>query len=330
MTKHFLIPSTLLLVAGCATVSGDLGTDELNGVDVAVKGDVEFPDDETEGVGQIEEVVGSVLDFFSQSDVVEELVAMSYAMPNLPEMGVALNAPCAESPNLREHLMVLESAGSSALLHRWGWEVAVTDCEIGQETFSGVFRFSYEELAREPVLEDERPVWHIATDAVLSNASGHSSLRYELDVFSSDTRVYAVGSEFGPDAFLASDFRATLVDLDTGTTSELKSDIISRKSGLDSDLVGGSSGVDAQQFIYHRAPGKISLEDGDLSRVSIGTEGLISRPGDAWPHSGTIDGVIRGLGPIPVLVKFTESTPVDGTVEVETPTGWVSLTLSMD
>ena len=329
MTKQLLIPSALLLAAGCTTSTGDFASDELAGAEASTKDSVGFPNGEEDL--NIEAIVEPVLEAFSNHDLVEELVDASYAMPELAGAVSPSDSLCADSPHLIDDLMVLESAGSPDLRHRWGWEIEISDCDIGDESFSGVLRFSYAELASVPSLMRDGVAAQVALDAVIASANGLSSLRYELDVSSSDTQVYVAGSEFGPEEFLAVDFRAYLVDLASMSTSEVISDSMVQQGGVaGAPPEEGDSTVVSQQFDYHRSPAEIALEDGDLSRVTIGTEGLMTRPGASWPHQGIVEGVVRGHGTTPVLVRFTESTPVDGTVEVGIPGGWILHTLSMD
>ena len=329
MTKQLLIPSALLLASGCTTSTGDFASDELAGAEASTKDSVGVPNGDEHL--NIEAIVEPVLEAFSNHDLVEELVDASYAMPELAGSVSPSDSLCAESPHLIDDLMVLESAGSPALRHRWGWEIEIAGCEIGDESFSGVLRFSYDELADVPSLMRDGAAVQVAMDAVIASANGHSSLRYELDLASADTHVYVAGSEFGPEEFLAVEFRAHLVELASMSTSEVISDSVVQQGG-----VAGAppeevdSGVVMQQLDSPRSPAEIALEDGDLSRVTIGTEGLITRPGATWPHHGVVEGVVRGHGTTPVLVRFTESTPFDGTVEVGIPGGWVPHTISMD
>lgn len=329
MTKQLLIPSALLLASGCTTSTGDFASDELAGAEASTKDSVGFPNGE-EGLN-LEAIVEPVIEAFSNRDFVEELVDASYAMPEMAGVVSPSDSLCADSPHLTDDLMVLESAGSTGLRHRWGWEIEISDCVIGDESFSGVMRFSYAELASVPSLMRDGVAVQVALDSVITNANGLSSLLYELDLSSSDTNVYVTGAEFGPEEFLAVDFRAFLVDVASMSTSEVISDSVVVQGGVaGTPPEEDDSPVVSQLFDYHRSPAEIALEDGDLSRVTIGTEGLMTRLGASWPHQGIVEGVVRGNGITPVLVKFTESTPVDGTVEVKIPGGWVLHTLSMD
>ena len=329
MTKQILIPSALLLASGCTTSMGDFASDDLSGVEASSKDIVELPPEEI--ADNIEEMIEPVLAAFASNDLVDQLVEMSYALPQLPEM----NSPeepeesvCGETLDGLADLQILEQSGSRAIRHRWGWEMDVTDCEIGDESFSGVMRFTYEEVADLPGLFRREMVEERASHALWGNAQGHSSLRYELDVSSDETHVYVTGTEFGPEHFLAVDSRAHIVDLDDMSMRQVDNSAMVNLGGVAGGPV--ADGLVMQDFRYSTVPNEIALEDGDVSRVTIGTEGLVLADGDEWPHRGVIEGVIRGATDTRVAVRFTDSTPLDGTVEVLTNIGPVLYTLPMD
>jgi hypothetical protein len=72
----------------------------------------------------------------------------------------------------------------------------------------------------------------------------------------------------------------------------------------------------------------ITLEDGDRSRVGFRVVGTDSREGDLWPYQGTIEAHVELYGD--VTLRFTEQSPIDGTVEVITPFTVELATLPMD
>jgi hypothetical protein len=316
MTKHLLIPSALLLAAGCTTENAELGDYGLGDINAQSMNEEGLPGPHGEA---LDALVEGIVDATSANKSQRTLAYRSYVLPGaLP--GGPLSDQCGISPAITD-LKVLD-ADCAGMNYRWGWEIEVEDCDLGDETFDGTMLITYDELAEIPPFFPIDMVLLDAASAINSNSGGQSSLRYELRLESDDTSVNSCGQEQGPSGFrfAARDTHVFSFDdnvLERSQSSGVQHEILSDIPQAPATILNNGEGV------Y-----EITLEDGDRSRVGFRVMGTDSRQGDLWPYQGTIEAHVEHYGD--VTLRFTAQSPVDGTVEVITPFTVELATLPMD
>ena len=341
MTKSLLISSSLLLAAGCTT-AGDTSSEEaLHHDSTSSKSllsdgfvfnpifeipELEEPEGDTEPEEPLteEEIIDGMVDAvltFTEREKQDAVLAMrSYAMPLGPAAG---DEPpltdCGVAPPF--HTLEVLDSDCAALDRRWGWEIAVENCDVGGEEFSGVMQVTYTELQEFPEFMHKDSVEEAALAALELNGQGVASLRYALNVSSPLTDVNSCGEEFGPMSFRVSE-RDTIRWSSLNESSERVT-----VQGMQHEMAAGMA---ASGHILSNRDGVLEMvgQDGEPVLASFLTVGVVAQQGDLWPTQGSIEAHVENQGV--VRLNFTQQTAIDGTVEIDTPLGIRLATLSMD
>ena len=317
MNKQILIPSALLLAAGCSTTEG-FSSDALMGDAPSAKSieeELPFADE-----ALIQGLVDAVVNLTAADKSNAVLAMRSYALPLGPEsVPEVLPGQCGEAPELSS-LKVLESDCAGMNL-RWGWEIDVTDCEVDGETFAGTMQITYNELRDVPAFMPQDFVMEDAQQAITNNAEGLASLRYSLNVSSPLSVVDSCGEEFGP-----AGFRVTDRDTHRFSTTDQTLERLAVQ-GMQHEMDSNSAA--AGRILSNRdGMMEIVTENADPVMVTFLSAGVASEQGDLWPSEGVIEAHVEKQGI--VRLRFSPQTAVDGTVEVDTPLGIVIANLPMD
>jgi len=318
MTKQILSPTALLLAAGCTTQGATLDDYGLADIDAQAKDEGHpLPDHQD----MIDALVDGIVDATASSQEQKSLLDRVYS---LPVSGATANGPeegmCGTTPEI-DDIKVLD-ADCSGMNLRWGWEIDVVDCEVGDETFSGTMLITYDELQELPPFFPVDLVMLQAYTAVGSNADGNSSVRYDLRLESSDTALTSCGREMG-----AVEWRFD--EQETQRFSFVDDSVEhSHNNGVQHQAAGQLPEIGAITLKNGDGVYEITLQDGDRSLVDYSVDNALTRDGDIWPHQGSISAHVERVGNVSLL--FTNETPVDGSAQALTPFGAFPVTLPMD
>jgi hypothetical protein len=307
MTKQILIPSVLLMAAGCSTQSASLDGYGLDDVNAQSMGEEALPGLHGEALDAlIDQIVTAVTADKAQKDLFRSV----YAHPvESNEEGLALSESCGINPELLS-IQILDS-DCQDINFQWGWEVEVENCEIDGEIYDGMMQFSYDELRYVPGVLPMEVVIAEAQHALSANLAGFSSARYALSLESADSSLDACGEESGPAQFRFSETETHRLSFAENSMEALRNNGVSHE-------MAGSIGADEMRTISNGdGDYEITLEDGDRTLVVYQVRETNTLDGDQWPSEGRIEAHVEGVGSLVLL--FTSQSPVDGTVKVLTP-----------
>ena len=307
MNKQILIPSVLLMAAGCSTQSASLGDYGLDDVSAQSMGEESLPGLRGEA---LDELVDQILNAVTADKSQRDLFGKVYAPPvEFNEEGLALSGTCGINPEINS-IQVLESDCRDLNRH-WGWEIEVENCEIDGEIYEGTLQLSYDELRAMPPFFPVDAVTSEVRQVLNANAAGFASARYALELESADHALDACGEEMGPPAVRFSETTTHLFSFSDGVLETMQNNGVAHEM-VESVLEGETITIANGDGLY-----EITLEDGDRSIVTYRVLGTKTLEGDQWPHQGRVEAHVEGVGSVELV--FTAQSPVDGTVEVLTP-----------
>jgi len=318
MTKQALIPSVLLLVAGCSTQNTELDQYGLGDVDAQAMSEEVLPGPHGESLtALVEGIVNATKATNVQGSLLDKVLALPVGDNDGP---LALSETCGINPAIQD-IQVLES-NCRDLKYQWGWEVEVENCEIDGQVYDGTLLLSFAELREVPVFLPLDMVTQQVRPILDGNRAGISSIQYELNLQSEDFALDGCGEELGPRG-------NRHVDIQTYRTSFVDG---SREAilgfGVDHGLFGLSAADEGATMSTREGFYEVSQEDGTRSMVRYNVLGTITEDGDIWPHQGEIEAHVEEIGN--VSLRFTEQSPLNGTVEVQTPFSTEQVVLPMD
>jgi hypothetical protein len=318
MTKHTLIPSVLILAAGCSTQDSELDAYGLSDVGAQAMSEEVLPGPHGEDLAAL---VQGIVDAATAANVQESLLSRVVALPvDTSEADAPLSETCGINPDIQE-IQVLES-NCRDLKFQWGWEVDVENCEIDGEIYDGTLLMSFAELREVPIFLPIEMVVDRLRPILDGNRAGISSIQYELNLNSEDSALDTCGEQIGPELnrFVGIDtHRLSFVD---GSLEHVQN------TGHDFAMGGVAPTQDMDVFSNRDGAYEMTLEDGMRSTVRYRVMGAVTTEGDVWPHQGEIKAHVEGLGN--VTLRFTEQSPLNGTVEVHTPFTIEQVVLPMD
>jgi hypothetical protein len=318
MTKHTLIPSVLILAAGCSTQDSELDAYGLSDMGAQAMSEEVLPGPHGEDLAAL---VQGIVDAATAANVQESLLASVVALPiDTGDASASLSETCGINPDIQE-IQVLES-NCRDLKYQWGWEVDVENCEIDGEVYDGTLLLSFAELREIPVFLPIEMVIDRLQPILEGNRAGISSIQYELNLDSEDFALDTCGEQIGPEAnrFVGMDtHRLSFVD---GSLERV------RNMGHDFGMGGVAPTLEMDIFSNRDGAYEMTLEDGMRSMVRYRVMGTVTTEGDVWPHQGEIEAHVENLGN--VTLRFTEQSPLNGTVSVETPFSIEQVVLPMD
>jgi hypothetical protein len=309
MTKQILIPSVLLMAAGCSTQSSDFADYGLGELNAQAMGEESLPGPHGEVLdAMVEQIVNAASAVKSQN----ALLSKVYAEPvESNEEGLPLSGTCGINPEIQS-IQVLDSDCRDINL-RWGWEVEVENCEIDGEVYDGLLQLSYDELQNIPAFLPIDMVISEALQALNANQAGFASARYALNLESDDFALDACGQELGPADFRFSETKTHRFSFSDGQLESMHNNGVGHE--MSSPILEGGMHTVANGDGVH----EITLEDGDRNRslVSYRVLGATTLAADQWPNAGRIEAHVEGVGDVTLV--FTAQTPIDGSVDVFTP-----------
>lgn len=318
MTKQALIPSVLLLVAGCSTQNTELDQYGLGDVDAQAMSEEVLPGPHGESLTAL---VEGIINSTKATSVQASLLGKVLALPvdDNPE-GLALSGTCGINPEIQD-IQVLES-NCRDLKYQWGWEVEVENCEIDGQVYDGTLLLSFAELREIPVFLPLDMVTQQLRPILDGNRAGISSIQYELNLQSEDFALDGCGEELGPRGNRHVDMQTHRMSFVDGDLEQIVG------TGFDHGLFGSSAADAGATMSARDGFYEVSQEDGTRSMVRYNVLGTVTEDGDIWPHQGTIEAHVESLGN--VSLRFTEQSPLNGTVEVDTHFSTVQVVLPMD
>ncbi len=258
MTKQFLIPSVLLMAAGCSTQSGSLGGYGLDDANSQAMGEEVLPGLHGE---DLDELVDQIVKAVTVDKSQKNLFGSVYAHPiESNDEGVAFTGSCGINPEIQA-IQVLDS-DCGDINFQWGWEVEVENCEIDGEVYDGTMQFSYDELRFVPAFVPMEVVIAEAHQAISANLAGFASARYALNLESADHALDTCGEEMGPSGFRFSETQTHRFSFSDNSLEAL------RNNGVAHEMIESLFGNETITIANGDGRYEITLEDGDRSTVT--------------------------------------------------------------